>query len=245
MNKIIFKKITFLNIKKNRIEKILNKKGLFLFPSGPGLSTLNQEKIYHKSLINADYVFFDSGFFVLLLKFFKNIKVHKISGYLFFSIFIKYLRKNKNTKILSVDPSSNLSFSNFNFFKKLGLKNKNILNYVAPIYKKGKIKDSNLVKIIKKKKPDFIILNIGGNVQEVLGDYINKKMKKKCRIFCTGAAISFFSGDQAPINKEIDKYYLGWLLRIIFKPNIFFKRYLLAFKLLFIVLSEKILIKFN
>ena len=75
---------------------------------------------------------------------------------------------------------------------------------------------------IKKKKPDYILTNIGGGVQEVLGLYLKKNLKIKSTILCTGAAISFFTGDQAPINSFIDRYYLGWFVRLIFNPYIFF-----------------------
>tara|TARA_B100002019_G_C21251123_1_gene591200 strand:- start:327 stop:1064 length:738 start_codon:yes stop_codon:yes gene_type:complete len=240
MRRIFFKKIAFLNVKENELNNLFKKKGLFVFPSGPGLSTINREKTYLKSLIDADYVFFDSGYFVILLRIIKNIKVNKISGYLFLLNFFKFLKKNKHLKILSVDPNLRLSKSNFRFLKKIGLKNKNLINYIAPIYKKGNIKDYDLIKLIKKNNPNYIILNIGGNVQEILGSYINKKLNKNVRIFCTGAAISFFSGDQAPINKFLDRIFLGWLIRILYKPSVFFSRYLLAIKLIFIVLNEKI-----
>ena len=47
------------------------------------------------SLRKADLVFFDSGLFVLLLRFFKNIDVLKFSGYKFLKLFFNYLRQNK------------------------------------------------------------------------------------------------------------------------------------------------------
>ena len=55
--------------------------------------------------------------------------------------------------------------------------------------------------------------------------------------------IAFLNKTQAPINDFYDKIYLGWLIRIIFKPNIFLKRYLKAFKLFFLVLKNKVTIK--
>ena len=39
---------------------------------------LDKDSVYHKSLVNADYVFFDSGFFVLLLRLLKNISKNLI-----------------------------------------------------------------------------------------------------------------------------------------------------------------------
>ena len=57
---------------------------------------------------------------------------------------------------------------------------------------------------------------------------------------CTGAAISFFTGDQAPINVFFDKIYLGWLIRIIFNPRVFLLRYIKTLKLINIVLNNNI-----
>jgi len=69
VKKIIFKDIIFSNIQDHQIVKFFKKKSLFVFPSGPNLSELKFNSKYYMSLKKADYVFFDSGFFVLLLKF--------------------------------------------------------------------------------------------------------------------------------------------------------------------------------
>ena len=72
IDKIKFKGIIFKNFQDKNFKKIIEKKGLFLFPSGPGLSSIEKEIPYLKALKNADYNFFDSGYFVLLLKYFKK-----------------------------------------------------------------------------------------------------------------------------------------------------------------------------
>ena len=100
--------------------------------------------------------------------------------------------------------------------------------------------DLYLLKILKKFKPDYIIVNIGGGIQEILGLYIKENYKKKTSILCTGAAISFYTKDQAPINIFIDKYYLGWLVRLIFNPAIFLKKYIIGLKLIPMVFFDKI-----
>ena len=84
------------------------------------------------------------------------------------------------------------------------------------------------------------MMNIGGGKQEILGFYLKKNLKFKTPIYCTGGAIAFFTGNQAPINRLIDKLYLGWFFRILFNPNIYLLRYLGSFKLFFIVLFSKI-----
>ena len=42
------------------------------------------------------------------------------------------------------------------------------------------------------------------------------------------------------INNFIDKYYLGWLIRFIYNPIVFFKRYFLGLKLIPMVVLNKI-----
>ena len=238
ISKIIFKNIKFININNQEFKSIIIKKGLFVFPAGPALATIEKSTEYYKSLQKADFVFFDSGFFVLLLRVFKNINVQKFSGFKFLGMFFAYLKNNKKKKIFCIDPNINFSKSNYKYIKNLGINN--LYNYCAPRYNLKSLSDLHLLKNLKKFKPDYIIVNIGGGVQEVLGLYIKKNLKFKTSILCTGAAISFFTKDQAPINNFIDKYYLGWLIRLIFNPIIFFKKYIIGLRLIPMVIFDKI-----
>jgi len=238
VKKIIFKNIFFFNIQDHQIVKFFKKKSLFVFPSGPNLSDMKVNSKYYMSLKKADYVFFDSGFFVLLLKLFKGINVNKVSGYKFLNYFFKHLSKTKNKSIFCIDPDKNTSIINKKFLNKLGAKN--VYSYVAPIYNEYNINDKKLLKSISLKKVDYILTNIGGGKQEILGNFLKKNLKYKTSIFCTGGAISYFTGHQAPINNFFDKLYLGWLIRILFNPRIFLFRYLKSFKLLFIVIFSNI-----
>ena len=237
MRKVIFNKIKFININEKEALKLINKKGLFVFPAAPPLATLKLGSLYHKALIKSDFVFFDSGFFVLLLKLLKDIKVEKFSGFRFLNIFFKF-KKKKKKKILLIDPSERVSRVNKKFLKNLGIKK--IDSYIAPFYDVKNIKDKLLLKTIREKKPKYILINIGGGTQEVLGMYIKYKLKNKISIICTGAAISFFTKEQAPINQIIDNLYLGWLIRLLFNPKIFLKRYLSAFKLVSFVKKSNV-----
>ena len=236
MKKIYFKKIRFINLSKKDFPKIIKKSGLFVFPSGPGLATINNNKEYLKSLRNSDYVFFDSGYLCLILKIMKNIHVNKLSGLLFLKKLIHNL-KNSKFKVLLIDPNSESSKKNQYFFKKKLIKN--LYNYIAPKYHDN-FDDKILLKKIKKIDPKFVIINLGGGVQEKLGLYIKNNTKKNITIICTGAALAFLTGDQAKIPHFIDKLYLGWLFRIIFNPRLYFLRYLYSFKLLFMVNNTKV-----
>ena len=235
---IIFKNIKFNNLNQKNFNSYITKKGLFVFPAGPALANIHQSNEYYKSLQKANFVFFDSGFFVILLKVIKNINVNKFSGYKFLNLFFKYLKKNRKKSVFCIDPNLKFSKSNRLFLKKLGIKK--VYHYLAPKYDPNNLFDKKLLYLIKKKKPDYILTNIGGGVQEVLGLYLKKNLKFKSTILCTGAAISFFTGDQAPINSFIDRYYLGWFVRLIFNPYIFFRKYMIGLKLIPMVLFSKI-----
>tara|TARA_B100001057_G_scaffold385002_1_gene391613 strand:+ start:115 stop:693 length:579 start_codon:yes stop_codon:yes gene_type:complete len=177
ISKIVFKKIKFININYKTFNRYVVKKGLFVFPSGPALANINVFTQYYNSIKKADFVFFDSGFFVLLLKIFKNINVYKFSGYKFLNLFFSYLKKNKKKRIFCIDPNLTFSRSNRRYIKKLGIKE--IYNYIAPDYDVDTLSDKKLLKLIIKFNPDYIIINIGGGTQEVLGFYIRKKLRKK------------------------------------------------------------------
>ena len=224
--------VNFIDENFNIIKKLLKRGGLLVLPSGPGLSDIKKNVKYHKALKNADIALFDSGYLCLLLKL-KNIHVKKFSGFLFFKKLIHSLTKEPSKKILLIDPNKYESKINYEF-----LKSKKILkvyNYISPWYNTKNIKDSKLLIKIKKIKPNYIIINLGGGTQERLGSYIKNNINFKPAIICSGAAISFFTKQQAPINIFFDKIYLGWLIRIIFKPSIFLPRYLSAFKLIFLI----------
>ena len=238
IKKIIFKNIIFNNLDQKNFNKIILKKGLYTFPSGPGIASIDTSTEYYNSLKKADLVFFDSGFFILLLKILKNINVKKFSGYKFLRLFFIYLKSNDKKIIFSIDPNKKFSRANKLYLKNLGLKKS--YHYLAPNFDSNNVLDKKLLKKIIKAKPDFIMINIGGGIQEILGLFLKQNLKSKVTIICTGGAISFFTGDQAPINDLIDKLFLGWIVRLVFNPFVFFKRYLIALKLIPMVIMNKI-----
>mgnify|MGYP003968100891 FL=1 len=230
--------INFIDANFKNIKSILDKGGLLVLPSGPGLATIKSDFRYYKALKNADLVLFDSGYFCLLLRFLKNINVQKFSGFKFLKIFLKEFNKKKQKRIYLVEPSTYLQKINKEYLKKNNINN--IYQYVAPIYKTNKIYDNKLLKNIKKIKPKYIIINLGGGTQEVLGLYLKQNLNYKPSIICSGAAISFLTNQQAPLTNLLDNLYISWLVRIFFDPKQFLPRYLSAFKLFFLVLNEKI-----
>ena len=55
-SKIIFKKIRFINIDTKNFDKYIIKKGLFVFPAGPALASIQKSSQYYRSIKKADLV---------------------------------------------------------------------------------------------------------------------------------------------------------------------------------------------
>ena len=227
MKKFSFKEIKFYSGDYDQIKYEFDKGGVLVAPAASALANIDTDKQYYSSLKNSKIAILDSGFFCILLRIFRFQKVKKLSGFLFLKTFLDNFKNQQ--KILFIDPSKKSNILNIKF-----LKSKKIINfktYIAPNYNK-KFFDLKLLNLINNYKPKYIVINIGGGSQEPLAIYINKNIKYNASIMCTGAALAFMTGEQAPINKFIDKIYLGWLTRIIWNPKLYLGRILKSFKII-------------
>ncbi len=82
------------------------------------------------------------------------------------------------------------------------------------------------MRILEARRPAVIFVNVGGGVQEQLGWFLRRSLSYRPAILCTGAAIAFLTGGQADIPPWADRFYLGWLLRVLENPARFGRRYL-------------------
>jgi len=226
MFKFKFKEINFFSGNFLEIKKQFDKGGVLVAPAASALAEIYDKKNYYKALKSSDIAILDSGFFCILIRLFKSYKVIKLSGFLFLRRFLLQYKNNK--KLLLINPSIKEDKINSRYLYSIGIRN--FITYTSPEYKK--IEDKKLLKKINKFKPHYIMINLGGGVQEILGIYIKKNIKFKSSIMCTGAAIAFLTGEQAPINKYVDRAYLGWLVRFLWNPKKYYKRTLKSFSLI-------------
>jgi UDP-N-acetyl-D-mannosaminuronic acid transferase (WecB/TagA/CpsF family) len=223
------------------INKLNTNKGYLVIPAASSLSSINKNKVYKNALKNSTVAIFDSGFFCFCLILLKFKIFKKFSGYKFIKNFLND-KKNKKKKILSLDPSIKESRLNYSLLKYK--KFKFVKNYVCPIYNPYKTEDINLINLIKKYRPEIILINIAGGVQEPLALYIKKKINFKTLSICSGAAISFMTGAQAPINDTIDNFYLGWFFRLLYNPSSII-RVFSSFRLFQIIFNSKLKIRYT
>ena len=229
-----------MNSNYKRLISLLNSGGLFVVPSGPGLSTVGKDKRYTNAVQNADYAIPDSGYMVLLLRLLRGIKINKFSGYNLLKNFFK--EKFCKNDLFLIDPNEEESKLNNDYLNNIGIPIEKSYQYVAPRYGDYEIADRVLLNRLNtlREKPKYIMINLGSGVQEPLGYYLIQNLKFRPGIICTGAAISFFTGSQATISPLIDKLGLGWLWRCIKTPSVFIPRYLKAFSLFNLILKSDV-----
>jgi len=251
----VYGKITFWPIMKTykifgskfvdgTFQEILNELslgGLMVVPAAPALAMINENHQYSKALQDADISIFDSGFLCLLLFLFKGIRVRKLSGLEFLRKFLRSLKNTEENQIFLVEPTEKDADLNKKLFENHAIPIGSN-QYIAPFYKENEISDAELLGIIEARRPKYIIINLGGGVQEVLGAYLKNNLDEAYRpaIICTGAAIAFLTGGQANIPKFVDYLYLGWFARCIADPRRFIPRYLSGFKLIKTLLMTKV-----
>jgi len=211
--------------------------GLLVAPSGPGMANdLIRCDEYARALTNADVVLLDSGFISLWSKIFFKEKITRNSGLKFLQYFLS-AKKLDLSNSLWIMPDSYQSECNRKWLSEAyGIELSRDRLYIAPQYpKKGKIGDPNLLKLFLDLKPEHVLIQLGGGVQERLGLYLRERANFKTSIFCTGAAIAFLSGLQNTIPRWADRIYMGWFLRCFYEPRLFIPRYFKALRLIFLL----------
>lgn len=232
--------IDFINAKNchDFFDELAEKGGLMTVPSGPGLASIPEAPVYYNSLLKSDYVLTDSGYMVMIWNLISKNKITRISGLEYIDHFLEHA--DKNSRLLLINPRKEEADDNVKLLEEHSFKKENIYSYEAPFYGKNQaIDDPELLASINAFKPNFILINLGGNTQEILGLYIKENISFSPLIICTGAAIAFKTGHQVGIPMWADRFFLGWLFRCISKPSVYIPRYLASFKLIFLVLKYR------
>ncbi len=213
------------------LEKAHNEGGLFLAPSGPGLSELGQNPHYDRALQAADVNLIDSGYLALLWKKQTAQQLKRHSGLKFIKALIEDPNFKSNPKQLWVMPTASHTQITSDYLRQHGFALGNDHFYQAPFYTGSPVTDPALLENIRTNRPDYIIFAIAGGKQELLGHWLREQLDYKPAIICIGAAIAFLTGQQAKIPQWADRIYIGWLLRILTDPKTFLPRYWKARKL--------------
>ena len=194
-------------------------------PAAPALAELPTNASYRESVEKSDFAITDSAFMVLLWKLFTGESLHRISGLKLLRGLLATDAFHKKGSSLWIMPSENEMKVNLDWLNENGYDVTPDESFVAPMYPKGPISDPGMLSWIEAHKPPYIIINLGGGVQERLGYYLKQNLSYRPSIICVGAAVAFITGLQAPIPVWADRFMLGWLFRCLHAPGKFIPRY--------------------
>jgi len=227
--------VDFFNGSVRRAVKEIAGGGYMVVPAAPALVTMPHDPSYSEALVNSDVALADSRYMTLLWIILRGQRVRRISGLTFLQEFIKLPVLRNPKALFLVDPSDEDALANRRYLASIGISLDPGSSYVAPFYGDA-VEDRKLVQLLDRLRPGYIILNIGGGKQEKLALYLIRNMVYRPAIICTGAAIAFLSGMQAPIPVWADRAGLGWLWRCFYEPGKFVPRYLSALSLFRLIL---------
>ena len=216
--------VNFFNGSASEAVDRLEKGGLLVVPAAPALKNLPRDPEYREALLQADLVITDSAFMVLVWNFLQRDSVKRLSGLEYLREFIRRpdVCRGQGTFWIMASPES--AARNIDWMRSQGLTVEQSDYYLAPMYGRP-IEDRLLLHRLRERRPDHIIVTVGGGTQERLGLYLKNNLDYPVAIHCVGAAIAFLSGDQVYIPTWADKLYLGWLFRCVADPKRYGPRY--------------------
>jgi UDP-N-acetyl-D-mannosaminuronic acid transferase (WecB/TagA/CpsF family) len=206
--------------------------GLVVVPSAPSLLELRRDdRQYRQALLEADLAVADSGFMVLFWNLIMRDRIQRVSGLEYIQLLLLRPEFREPGATFWVMPSVESMARNMAWLRANQFPVQPDDCYVAPRYAAGTISDDELVKLVNSRRPRHVVIGLGGGIQEKLGLYLRQNCASRPAIHCTGAAIAFLTGDQAPIPRWADRLFLGWFMRCVSNPRRFVPRYVRASQL--------------
>jgi UDP-N-acetyl-D-mannosaminuronic acid transferase (WecB/TagA/CpsF family) len=204
--------------------------GLLVAPSGTCFGRLRGDEPYRRATLTADLAIADSGLMVLTWRLLRREKVQRVSGLKYLTRLLAEVKGARGAEVFWILPSarSRQKLLDWSFRKGLTVETDNC--YVAPQYGL-EIEDRHLLALVEERRPAHVVIAIGSGAQEKLGYYLRENLSYRPAIHCTGAALGFITGEQATIPDWADRFYLGWLWRLLAQPRIFIPRLTRAFEL--------------
>jgi N-acetylglucosaminyldiphosphoundecaprenol N-acetyl-beta-D-mannosaminyltransferase len=196
--------------------------GLFVVPSAPVMAQLAVDPAHREAMEGADVAVTDSSLMTLLWLIRTGERVRRISGLrLLRALFTRETFRAEGGTFW-VMPSAADAAANLSWMRSQGIAVADGNTYVAPWYpRSGALGDDRLLALLEARRPRLVVIGLSGGVQERLGWDLRRRLGYRPAILCTGGAIAFLSGQQAPIPVWADRLALGWLLRFIASPRSF------------------------
>src|SRR6476660_8586609 len=256
----------FVGTAAEAIAHISKNGGLVVAPAAPSFIALQDDPDYRRAIADADLAIADSGWAVLFWRLLRHEQLTRISGLALFKALLDTADARIPANLFFILPSEKAKTKTLAFARNSGYPTTADDCYVAPRYFVGQaflpaepinagkrerlpcisdlksttsagIDDPKLVSIIEQRKPKHVIIGIGGGMQDKLGSYLKHQLIYRPGIYCIGAAPGFVTGDQIIIPMWADRFFVGWLFRLIGRPREYLSRYWKARVLPFLIIK--------
>jgi exopolysaccharide biosynthesis WecB/TagA/CpsF family protein len=205
------------------VASMFQRGGFLVAPSATCFARLREDERYRRAVLAADLAIADSGLMVVVWRLLQHEEVQRISGLKYLKHLLGRLKGEGNRDIFWVLPTEGAQQKLFDWSRRETFSINRENCYVAPRYG-SEIQDRDLHALIEQHRPGHIIIAIGSGAQEKLGYYLRENLLYRPAIHCIGAALGFITGDQTAIPNWADRFYLGWLWRLVAQPSIFIPR---------------------
>jgi N-acetylglucosaminyldiphosphoundecaprenol N-acetyl-beta-D-mannosaminyltransferase len=204
--------------------------GYLVAPSGTCFARLREDEPYRSAMLSADLAIADSGLMVLTWRLLRRERVQRISGLKYLKQLLARLEREGSARVFWILPGTRARQKLLDCFRSEAFAVKIEDCYIAPRYGL-EVDDRHLLGRIEKDRPAHVVIAIGSGPQEKLGHYLCENLSYRPAIHCTGAALGFITGEQVAIPDWADRFFLGWLLRLMAQPDRFIPRLIRGFEL--------------
>ena len=229
--------------------------GLVVAPAAPSFIALQGDPDYRRAIADADLAIADSGWAVLFWRLLRHEKLTRVSGLALFKALLETAEARIPQNLFFILPSERAKTKTLEFTRNSGYPISADDCYVAPTYSesgqpsitdtsapplpegegrvradkaptpKAGIEDPKVVSVIEQRKPNHIVVGIGGGKQDKLGSYLKHQLNYRPAIYCIGAAPGFVTGDQTIIPMWADRCFVGWIFRLFAQPRTLLPRF--------------------
>jgi N-acetylglucosaminyldiphosphoundecaprenol N-acetyl-beta-D-mannosaminyltransferase len=245
----------FVGTPAEAVAQVSRNGGLLVAPAAPSFIALQDDPNYGRAIADADLAIADSGWAVLFWRLLRHEKLTRVSGHALFKALLETADARTPRNLFFILPSEKAKSKTLEFARTSAYPITASDCYVAPYYglrgqpsliragapplpeEEGRVRvektpptspgieDPKLVSIIEQRKPNHIVVGIGGGMQDKLGSYLKHQLSYRPAIYCIGAAPGFVTGDQIAIPMWADRFFVGWIFRLFAQPRTLLPRF--------------------
>jgi UDP-N-acetyl-D-mannosaminuronic acid transferase (WecB/TagA/CpsF family) len=205
------------------VERHAQNGGYVVIPAAPALLKLNYDEEYRRAMQSADLALADSGLLVLLWRAATGGKLRRISGIGYFKCLVEHggIRESPGAFWIFASDRAREKAASWLSERGFQLDARHCFIASAP---PSSSQDYAILVRLEEEKPKHVIIAMAGGGQEKLALYLRDYLLYRPSIHCIGAALDLLSGEERAIPDWAERSHLGWLVRVLAQPRMFFPR---------------------